>query len=102
MTLRLLKLTTLLMMSLSISNCASVQRPDALICGINSKSMNLRCYNIKKDFDDSGVRTGHQPSVQKISSIQQLNGGIYVSPKDFEKLKVYIQDLRDYSKEYCQ
>jgi hypothetical protein len=96
----------LLMMSFlaySLVACSAIQRPDALVCGVNAKGMKLRCYNIKRDFNDDGTRKPNvQPSEIKIQSIHDLNGGIYFSPSDFEKLKVWLGDMRDWSKEHCQ
>ena len=88
---------------LGIIGCAGVQRPDADICGVNAKSSKLRCYNIKNDFNDDGTRKPDaQPVNKKISSLNDLNGGIYVSPADFEKFKVWLGDSRDWISNHCQ
>lgn len=97
---------TRLMISLivfSLVGCASVKRPDALVCGVNAKGMKLRCYNIKTDFNDDGTRKADAQAKEiKISSIQDLNAGIYFSPKDFEKIKVWLADMRDWSESHCK
>lgn len=97
-----LKLIALLTMSLSISSCSSVQRPDAYICGINAPGLKLRCYNIKSDFDENGVmHPNAQPKTVHIEGLSSLNGGVYFSPGDLEKLKVWLGDLRNWSKNHC-
>jgi hypothetical protein len=87
----------------SLVGCTSVQRPDALICGVNSKGMKLRCYNIKSDFSRDGVlKPEAKPQQIKINSIHDLNAGIYMSPSDFELVKIWIGDMRNWVKEHCQ
>jgi hypothetical protein len=96
-------LLIIILVLMLLSGCATVKRPDALICGVNAKGMKLRCYNIKLDFNDDGTRKpGAIPSDIKIKSVHDLNGGIYFSPGDFEKLKVWLSDMREYAKEHCQ
>jgi hypothetical protein len=80
----------------SLVGCAGVQRPDALVCGVNAKASKLRCRNIKTDYNDDGtVIAGSKPVEIKINSLMDLNAGVFVSAKDFEKVKVWIGDLRD-------
>jgi len=101
--LQLRKLTTLWMICFITSSCSKVKRPDAYICGINSKSVELRCYNILKDFSDDGtMKPDAKPMIQPISGLDQLNAGVFMFPKEFEKVKVWLQDLRDYSNQHCQ
>jgi hypothetical protein len=88
---------------LSISSCSSVKRPDAYICGINSKSKELRCYNILKDFNDDGsMKPEAKPMIQPLSGLDQLNSSVMMFPKEFEKVKVWLQDLRDWSNNHCK
>jgi len=94
---------SLVLLTLMLTACASVERPDALICGVNSKAMKLRCYNIKDDFTNDGIRKPDAKAKDiPISSIHNLNGGIYASPSDFEKIKVWLADLRSYSERHCK
>lgn len=87
---------------IALAACSHVERPDSLVCGVNAKSMKLRCYNIKTDFTDDGVKKPDaKAQVIAIKSIDDLNAGIYFSPKDFEKIKVWIGDMRDWSKAHC-
>jgi uncharacterized protein YigE (DUF2233 family) len=87
----------------SLVGCANVQRPDADVCGVNAKTSKLRCYNIKNNYTNDGtLKDGATPTVKPIANLMSLNGGIYFSPADFEKLKVWLQDMRDYAKEHCQ
>lgn len=95
--------SALVAIAFSLVGCAGVQRPDAMVCGINAKAMKLRCYNIKDDFTEEGVlKDGAVAKEPIFSSIQDLNGGIYFSPKDFEKIKVWLSDMRDWSKDHCR
>ena len=83
-------------------SCSSVQRPDALICGVNAVASKLRCYNIKTDFDNDGVLIpGVKPKIIPFV-LHDLNGGIFFSAQDFEKVKVWIADMRAWSKSHCQ
>lgn len=83
--------------------CAGVQRPDAWICGVNARASKLRCYNIKHDYTSEGVlKSDATPDIRPVDGLMALNGGIYFSPKDFEKLKVWLADMRKYAQEHCQ
>jgi hypothetical protein len=94
------------MMSLSIFSlvaCTSIPRPDANLCGINAKSQTLRCYNLKSDYTDDGtLKPDAKPFIISIKSIQDLNAGVYASPKDFQELKAWVGQLREYYKQNCK
>lgn len=81
-------------------SCSKVKRPDSYICGINLKSAEFRCYNILNDFNDDGtMKTDAKP---KVEPLVLQNAAVYMTPQDFEKVKVWMQDLRDFSKEHCK
>jgi hypothetical protein len=83
-----------------------ISRPDADVCGINfssDKPAHLLCFNMKDDFNDDGVlHAGVKPHIKPIKNAAQLNAGKYVSKEDWPKIQVWLQDLRDYSKNNCQ
>lgn len=96
------RLTTLCL-TFSLIGCAGVKRPDANVCGINAVSSNLRCYNILKDYSNDGTLNANaKPTLVPISGLNDLNAGIYFSPIDVEKLKVWIGDMRSWAKEHCK
>lgn len=83
--------------------CAGVQRPDADICGVNASASKLHCYNLKKDYSNDGTLLANSVAKDKpISSLQDLNAGIYFSPTDVEKVKVWISDMRAWAKDHCK
>ena len=104
-----MKLTMLLMivfLTCELIGCAHVERPDADVCGINFASdapAHLTCYNIKNDFSSDGVLLPGAKSHKKpIKSPQSLNAGKYISKEDWPAVQVWIQDMRDWTKEHCQ
>jgi hypothetical protein len=93
----------LLLVISSLVGCAGVQRPDANICGINAVSSNLRCYNIKNDYSNDGTLDPKaKPVIIPLSGLNDLNAGLYFSPLDLEKLKVWIGDMRNWAKAHCK
>jgi hypothetical protein len=92
-------------MFLPFLGCASVQRPDADICGINfaaDKPAHLTCFNIKNDFDNAGVLLPTAKAHQKlIGKPQSLNAGKYMSKEDWPKFQIWLQDMRDYATNHC-
>jgi hypothetical protein len=93
----------LLLFAANIVGCAAIQRPDAWVCGINGKSKKMLCYNLKKDYDEDGtLKAGAEPLEKKDVSLQSLTGGLYFSSEDTKKIKVWLQDMRDYAKNHCQ
>lgn len=90
------QLTMLFLVCSFLGACASVQQPDADLCGINTKYMHARCYNLKRDFNKDGTRKKNAtPIIKPIKDLQELNGWIGVAPADYEKIQVWIGDLRD-------
>ena len=86
-----------------LTACSSIERPDAYLCGVNAKSMQLRCYNLKSDFDRNGVlKDSAQPMIKPIKSVIDLNAGVYVTPSDFEKIKVYVREMKAYYDKNCK
>jgi DNA replication protein DnaD len=65
--------------------------------------MKLRCYNIKLDFDNNGARKPDAKAKDiPFTSVHDLNGGVYISPPDLEKIKVWLSDSRDWARNHCQ
>jgi hypothetical protein len=88
---------------LLLTGCMSVSRPDAYLCGINAKSMVLRCYNLKSDFDSQGnLKAQAKPLIQPIKDVMSLNAGIYDSAQDFTSIKTYVNQLKIYYDKNCQ
>jgi hypothetical protein len=100
-----MKLTQLLaILCVFSSGCASVEKPDVDLCGINfsGKTPHLLCYSLR-DFDENGNLKPNVKSHSKpISTPQSLNAGKYVSKEDWPKLQVYFQDLRNYAAAHCK
>jgi hypothetical protein len=89
-------------MFLPFLGCASIERPDSWVCGVNAKSEKLRCYNLKSDYSDQGtLKPEAKPMIYPLKSVSDLNGWVCIDPKSLEKLKVYLGDLRDYSANHC-
>jgi hypothetical protein len=92
--------------------CASVQRPNSFIWGVNGSASRLEGYNIKTDYDENGVRRpGAKPVLRSLNGLRDLNGALLILPaktndplKDegTRGVKRWFQDMRDYSKEHCQ
>jgi hypothetical protein len=95
--------TVLILASLLFVGCNTLQRPNALICGINGASHELRCYDLHDDFDDNGaLKKTAQPKIQAVQDLTQLNAGIYLSPTDFKKVKLYLTDLKKAYEAKCK
>ena len=105
----MIRLNTCRLIAVSFSwllvGCASVQRPDADICGINyatNSAPHLTCFNIKDDYNDDGTLKSTAKSHRKlIPTPQSLNAGKYISKEDWPKVQVWLQDLRDYASNHC-
>ena len=99
----LLKSSSWALLLIVLAGCASVERPNAEICGINAKSSQLRCYNLKSDYDADGYRLPDaKPVVKPIASLMSLNGGMYLSKSDIAPVQAYIDAIRRLYKEECQ
>ena len=94
---------SLIIFNFALVSCMSVPRPDAYLCGVNAKSSSLRCYNLKKDFDQDGnLSLNAQPSIVAIKNLDDLNAGIFTSAKDFAAIKAYVNTLKEYYNKNCK
>lgn len=83
------------------SGCASVQRPDTNIYGVNKSAGKLRGYNLKSDYNSDGTRKpGAQPKERPFTDID--NGWVCTDARGFKNLTVYVQDLRDAYERECK
>lgn len=95
--------------SLLLVGCAGVERPDTFAWGVNGAVPQLEGYNIKRDYDNNGVR---KPDARKTIKplpfgIRSLNGAIcFLPPNPGDEgtrgLKKWLGDSRDWMKEHCQ
>jgi hypothetical protein len=69
---------------------------------VNAKKSALRCYNVRNDYTNEGIlKNDAVPDIRPVQGLMSLNGGIYFSPQDFEKLKIWLADMRKYAQEHC-
>lgn len=77
------------------SACGTVERPDADICVVNAPGKKLTCYNLKHDYNQDGtLRPGAKPKFKPISSIDNLNKGVFMTNADWAEVKKWIAELR--------
>lgn len=102
MQIQLKKLMTVLILPLMSFNCSSkVSRPDTEICVINALSHEMRCFNLRKDYDASGTRrTDSQPVIREILGLEDVHKMTCTNPDGLAELKRYISELRE--KAECQ
>lgn len=84
---------------LIISGCSSLERPDTNLCIINAPLNQMKCYNLKEDYDERGVITFEAlPSIIPIEGVEDINKFICTDPNSFANLKAYIKALRKENK----
>ena len=80
----------------SISGCGGVERPDTNVCVLNVELMHLKCYNLKRDYNDDGnLKPGAKPTINSISGLSSLNTFVMTDPDGWANLKAYIRKLRE-------
>lgn len=73
----------------------SVPRPDTDICIANAPEKHLKCYNLKKDYDNNGERDPNaKPTYKPFAQIEDVNKFALTDPDGLANLKIYLQDLR--------
>lgn len=89
-------MTFLAIFSVLFSGCATIKRPDTDLCGVNAPKGEQRCYNILRDYENSGVRKpGAIPTIKPAKTVMDLNKNICTDPQGFQNLLIYIEQLRE-------
>lgn len=88
-----------LLIAFSFGGCAKLKRPDTDLCGINVPGLELRCYNLLKDYNDDGSRKKDAKPKQiffesKEAMLDGLNKFIGTDPVGLAHLKAYIAKMR--------
>lgn len=93
----------MLLITSSLIACESVQRPDAMIWGVNGPKKHLKGYNLRNDFDNDGNRKPDaQPQFKSLTGLPDLNAYVCFDPPGIEEIKRYIGELRQYAKDNCK
>lgn len=80
--------------SLILSGCASIERPDTNLCIVNALGHNLKCYNMKKDYDNKGHRNlDAEPQFKLIENVSDLDRHLCIDPNSTANLKVYLRKI---------
>lgn len=94
-----MQLPMMLLISFSIfaAGCAGVERPDTDICIANAPAKHLKCYNMKRDYNDDGrLKKDAKPFFKPFSKIEDVNKFMLTDPeKGIPNLKAFINDMRD-------
>src|ERR1019366_3139289 len=95
-TMRLLML--LVGFDLLFSGCG-INRPDTNICIVNAPAKNRKCYNLLRDYDDTGaLKKGAVPQYRANLTIDDLNKALIIDPvvpannQGIANLNAWIQD----------
>lgn len=82
---------------LILTGCSSsVERPDTDLCVINAPLNQMKCYNLKRDYDSNGViKPEATGKLYPVEGVEDVNKFICTSPEDFANLKSYIKALRE-------
>lgn len=90
------QLILLLMVFSFFSAGCGIDRPDADLCIINAPNKILKCYNMKRDYDDDGhLLTNAKAIYKSAATVEDLNKGLFVEVNHIAPLKTYIEQLRD-------
>ncbi len=88
---------------LLLAACAGVPRPDTDLCIINAPAKHLKCYNMARDYDESGqLLPSAKPTFRPASVIKDVNKYMAIDTKGLANLKTYINTLRDELSRRCQ
>lgn len=84
-----------------MAGCAHIERPDAPLCGINTDKLQLRCYNIRKDYNNDGKRKKDaKPLVLQFKDANEmlvyLRGWLVTSPNGFGNILSTVREVREY------
>ncbi len=84
---------------LLLVSCAGVERPDALVCVVNAPAENIKCYNLKEDYYETGkLKKSAKAKYFKANDVYDLNKGVWISNNDWAKVKVWINQLKEAEK----
>lgn len=84
---------------LLLVGCASIEHPDTNLCVINTPLSQMKCYNLKRDYEPSGsIKPNAVPQVIPLKGMEDLNKFICTDPDGFANLKAYIKALREEAK----
>lgn len=88
---------------LLVCGCAGVPRPDTDLCVANVPGKNRKCYNLLRDYDNTGERIpGAKPTYKPLTSLNDINKSVMTDPTGFANLKAYLRKLRDEATRSCQ
>lgn len=90
------KLATILSITCSaLAGCSTIPRPDTDLCSVNAGAEYQRCYNLKRDYTNEGVRKPDaQPVFKPAHTIADLDKNFCTDPQGMANLLIYIQELR--------
>lgn len=97
----------ILFLTFSLCSCIQVQRPNSYVWGINGVSKTRRGYNVRTDYDDSGIRKPGATPVTQATSLTDLNGALCFLPQSknddgINGIKIWLGDSRNWAKEHCK
>ena len=99
---RSIKLLTTFLIIFEVG-CVTVQRPDTDLCVVNAGAGHLKCYNMKKDFDDQGNRKPDAAATFKpAKTVDDLNKFVCTDLQGFENLKIYLNELKAAAQRSCK
>lgn len=105
----------LLLMAFSflLSSCGGVDRPDADVCIANVLALHQSCYNLRRDYEDSGqLKQGAKPHFKPCKSdkpcldpsthyntpeemVADLHKAVVFDTSSWPKIKAWIEELRN-------
>lgn len=89
-------LIPLLAVCSAIFGCSQIPRPDTTLCVVNAPAQQMKCYNLKTDYNDDGsLKPDAKPKYWPVVSIEDVNKHICTDPDSFGNLKAYIKLLRE-------
>lgn len=93
----------LTLLCLVFNGCALIQRPDSNICVMNAPAQHMKCYNLKRDYNDDGtLKPTAKPTFRQFRIIDDGNKYISMDPDSFAQLKAYIKLLREEYQKGCK
>jgi hypothetical protein len=91
--------------------CVSVQRPNAIVYGVNggANPPRLEGFNVKTDYDSNGARKPDAELKYRAlpNGIKSMNGAICFMPplgedEGIKGIKRWLTETRLWAKEHCQ
>lgn len=91
-----MKPLTLILTAFSVFIGCSIPRPDTELCVVNAPMNQMKCYNVRDDYDDKGfLLPNATPLYRPAFTVDDLNKYTVMDIASWANMKAYIKKMRE-------